>query len=925
MWRSVIRLDNCNSGCKEVKKYTPVNIYNTTGLSSLSYRIGTHARFKADLLANIASEKTLSKLTARDDTDLSIALMDSWATVADVLTFYQERIANEGFLRTATERLSILEIARSIGYELRPGVAASTYLAFTMDATPISPKNAMVDAGTKVQSIPAQDEMPQVFETVEKIEARQEWNEIRPHLTEKQDLCQAIIDGSVVFDGTSASLKAGDCLLFVKTNSPIYFEKITKVEIDAALNQTHITFSPPNKNKEKINSELDQISATFSSTEISSSNASSESSKIHHIDSDTSFSRTDLETILAKSWTEPELQTFAKLNGWSVDEIVDIVNSEREREKMETSGDKVYVFRVKCGVFGNNAPLWVSLPKDNPYPDWDATVAAIVKVNTNSCGTKYGAGNLIYLDNAYAGILRDSWIVLRNSTNTYAYNISDTSEITLTDFALTARVTSLILDPGNDISTGSNLIPDSLSKFGFRDTTVYAMPEKLTLADISIKDTIEGKEIVLNSMVGGLAEGRPILVSGDLDDQPGIKRNEIVFLSSVVHFEAPMLTKLNLQNPLKYTYRRDTVKINANIANATHGETKRDIIGSGDPTQRFQQFALKHSPLTYVSSSTTSGVKSTLEIRVDGVRWNEVSSFEDLGRSDNVFIKRTSDDAKTHIITGNGISGRLPQAGQENIKAEYRVGLGSSGMLKKDQLALLMTRPLGVRGVTNPLKTTGGADPENLNDARKNAPRTVLTLDRIVSLQDFKNFAQGFDRNPYVVGWEFKNKKFTTYNSHIYYGLEKQDSAQFRRRILEVDVLASSVSKRIQKPTEQIYSSTIFLLGDMNIPKMKKDDPVYQRLTKHNMEGLSYHEHLDLGSTIYDKNDYDQLVFVKPFSNKIKMNKFGIFAWDNAVFTDLWNKTKTNPSTKTPTEFKDYAKWAISDHRVLWSLLDVSN
>jgi len=35
----------------------------------------------------------------------------SWATLADVLTFYQERIANELWLRTATERDSLLRLA----------------------------------------------------------------------------------------------------------------------------------------------------------------------------------------------------------------------------------------------------------------------------------------------------------------------------------------------------------------------------------------------------------------------------------------------------------------------------------------------------------------------------------------------------------------------------------------------------------------------------------------------------------------------------------------------------------------------------------------------------------------------------------------------------------------------------------------------
>ena len=45
-----------------------------------------------------------ARLRTRDDDDFTIALLDAWATVADVLTFYQERIANESYLRTATER-----------------------------------------------------------------------------------------------------------------------------------------------------------------------------------------------------------------------------------------------------------------------------------------------------------------------------------------------------------------------------------------------------------------------------------------------------------------------------------------------------------------------------------------------------------------------------------------------------------------------------------------------------------------------------------------------------------------------------------------------------------------------------------------------------------------------------------------------------
>jgi hypothetical protein len=55
-----------------------------------------------------------------------------------------------------------------------------------------------------------------------------------------------------------------------------------------------------------------------------------------------------------------------------------------------------------------------------------------------------------------------------------------------------------------------------------------------------------------------------------------------------------------------------------------------------------------------------------------------------------------------------------------------------------------MSRPLGLKGVVNPEAAQGAEDPESRDDARKNAPLTVLTLDRAVSLQDYEDFARTF-------------------------------------------------------------------------------------------------------------------------------------------------------------------------------------
>jgi predicted phage baseplate assembly protein len=66
------------------------------------------------------------------------------------------------------------------------------------------------------------------------------------------------------------------------------------------------------------------------------------------------------------------------------------------------------------------------------------------------------------------------------------------------------------------------------------------------------------------------------------------------------------------------------------------------------------------------------------------------------------------------------------------------------GDVDAGSLGLFQTRPPGVRSVTNPLAASGSAARETLDRARVNAPLKVLTLDRIVSLADYENFARAF-------------------------------------------------------------------------------------------------------------------------------------------------------------------------------------
>jgi hypothetical protein len=199
--------------------------------------------------AETAGSRTwpLAALTTRDTTDPAIALLDGWAVLADVVTFYQERIANEGYLRTATELFSVHELTRALGYALQPGLAASTSLVFMVETAPGIGDNVHLAPGIKVQSIPGQDQRPQLFETVEAITARPEWNLLRPHLplrTIPQVLTTQATELRLA--GTGSGLRPGDRLLLVSgLPGQYYVPAVQAVQPDAMAGVTHLQWGTP--------------------------------------------------------------------------------------------------------------------------------------------------------------------------------------------------------------------------------------------------------------------------------------------------------------------------------------------------------------------------------------------------------------------------------------------------------------------------------------------------------------------------------------------------------------------------------------------------------------------------------------------------------------------------------------------------------
>src|SRR5215472_17276336 len=111
---------SCICGCcAGTSVQTPQMETNPPGQPAISHRAGTWATFKESMLARLSSSDypALAGLRTRSDDDFTIALLDAASVMLDVLTFYQERLANESYLRTAVQLRSVTELSRLINYQ----------------------------------------------------------------------------------------------------------------------------------------------------------------------------------------------------------------------------------------------------------------------------------------------------------------------------------------------------------------------------------------------------------------------------------------------------------------------------------------------------------------------------------------------------------------------------------------------------------------------------------------------------------------------------------------------------------------------------------------------------------------------------------------------------------------------------------------
>jgi hypothetical protein len=615
-----------------------------------------------------------------------------------VLTFYQERYANEAWLRTATQRDSVLRLTELLGYRARPGVAAESWLTFTVDSGATVP----IPARTRVMSMPA-----------------------------------PAVSGSGAGGPTA----------------PRTFETLIPIVADGRLNWVRVMSAPtsrPALDRNRSSAYLDPATGPAQAKAlIRGQRVVIFTAGTNRIEEKIIASVATEDDRVLVTWNEP-LQS----GGWPAGTRVYRV----ARTHRLFAADAPATWIVPAPSKNVTGITWVKGTTDYTYPSPDdaAETSTRICLDRKVDGIAPGT-NLLVANTSAAGSMTLAKVTSIEQVREQV--IAKDSAGKVIDLSSTAAtVTALNIDASlSGISDRTKVVVHELAggPITFWDSgydpiiaapTVY-VPGRLV--DTEQGPALEvGRTIDQNAFVPGallrpadIDVGRTVMID-DLNGNPSVAL--ITAPPSIVPTTAATGSYCHLVLELQVSGWRRLDALSAfvlgNVALASDGETVHDeVLGDGNAAAPFQSFPLKKKPLTYVPSGNAPGVQSSLEVRVDGVLWPEVPSLYGQAGAARVYTTKTTDEGVTTVQFGDRVTGSSPTTGHANVMATYRVGSGLAGRVGGETLSLALDRPLGFKDVTNPLPATGGADPEPLARTRVVAPRTVRTFGRAVSLTDFED------------------------------------------------------------------------------------------------------------------------------------------------------------------------------------------
>lgn len=608
---------------------------NSPGLSTIAYRVDDFAGFRHALLEPLPGEQALLGWHPAP-ADLGLQVLEWWAYLGDVLTFYNERFANESYLRTAELPESVTDLVALLGFVPRPAIAAVGEVAAIRSRSrphePVVVPDGFQLASTATPGVPAQ-----TFEAAAATFAGASNGPIvLPPSTALLSAEDADGNRSVLLEGRVTGIAQGDRVVLLPRGATDALESWTTAFV---VSSTKAPDPNGGANTRVLLAPADdwwwsESAAAAASRLVQLGRSAQPWTPQGSSDPVLSVDGSALRIRLSSVERGIPLGEIAYLDFGGTDGIVPVV---------PTAVNDEFLGVPYPGGGGELSPpdipvLHSVVTADTPYAAWFAGASPVLfRFGLREVGTPVGAP--------------------ATALDTLPVTVANPSGL-----ELPAGGTSAFVED----ATGAGIL-----------VTVTAAA---------------GGEIALTAS----------------DDTPD---------------------SFSLVVPLQLDLDLVAVSRGATVAN--------ELLGIGDASLAGQTFTLKKSPLTYLADG--AGWESALTVAVDAIYWAEVPTFYDQPADAKVYVVAQRPDGKSSVRFGDGTNGaRLPTGSR--VVATYRHGAGAASP-PSGRLTTILKPQTNLASVHNPVAVWGGADAQQPDDVRTNAPASVLTFGRAISADDYETVA----------------------------------------------------------------------------------------------------------------------------------------------------------------------------------------
>ena len=707
--------------------------------------------------------------------DLGWEIMRSFARACHILTEHLDVYANEGFLRTATQWDNVRRLVEMLDYKPKPPASASTLLVLQAKEG----KSGNVAGGLQVKYAPPGGGKPVVFETLEDLEVDADFNALR---LAGYGRSPEILEGDrLTVEGKIKDLKIGQPLILQDEGDGRLQGRLIK-EIQIGEENTDIWLHQPVSGKLKFRKgyTLVCLKAADKLAPLGPAKGGEVTGKVLHLqdplrevqvgeilfisDGDRMYFRRVKKIEGRRVSFDKPVRNLTLKNAYLTRPRLVSVVSQGGRQTL--GGKELVAFNVS-GDLSYLAKTWVAkvVEDTGELLHFEVFNASYLPVDTKN-PTGGGYTTLKLVDPRHRlGNPQSVWVKPIGRTWEVDSYLDKGRENLLPETLLTEipKKTGpgdlIAIVSGKQLAWGklANLPVDEDEgtaeltvdkwrhwgggRFYLKETLIYGhFKEKVRLVDWDKnKSGVNGGRLQLqdSQVAGKLKVGRTLLLEQEADSGYGEAHKATLrkVAGDFIDISPPL--------PVDKGFTVANTVLAANVVSAGHGETRpAKVLGSGDATRLNQSFVLKVKDISFVADATQpSGVRADLEISVEGRVWRQVGSLNDSGPTDAHYTVCMTEEGYVKVTFGDGIHGRRLPSGVNNIRASYRVGTGLSGNLDPGSLEKLAKPHPFVAAVRQPLASAGGSAMEEVNSMRENAPATVLTLERAVSLNDFANLA----------------------------------------------------------------------------------------------------------------------------------------------------------------------------------------